>query len=245
MDQNSKPQHTRPFNVEHAKTGAPYACRDGSPATVFKWDAKGDPFALIGFTEHGGSEVPENWTANGLRTVRGEHPGDLVMLPLGYIEGKPVFVGDKIINCYGDKVSVPPHSRDFTNCRWPDPEKQYPVTGMTNAEIAKLWADTCNRGDDYQQVMRDFINAALRHAIDAGTVVTRDAHELAMVKLQCNANAAEIRAEVRSNSERAARDMAIAEAVREAVLSGFNAALNSGTSTFQVDLTAIIAKVPQ
>jgi hypothetical protein len=234
MDQNSKPQETRPFSILHAKAGAPYACRDGTKAEVLKWDAKGQ-FSLIGFTELGGSETPDNWTAAGCRTVRGEHPLDLVMIPLGYIEGKPVFTDDKIINPYGDTVSVPAYSRDFENCRWPAPEKQYPTTRMTRRDFSHVLAGPA----DYPRCVL-VANAALHHAIDNGHVIALDRYDKKV-------NEAYEQGIQDTKSDRAARDMAVAEAVRDWCVGEASDAPNLPTFCNIMrrrDLAAIISKVP-
>jgi hypothetical protein len=221
------PKDTRPFCLADAKAGAPYACRDGSKAEVLKWDAQGGPFNLIGYTRHNGSEVPESWTKLGCASARGESRADLVMLPLGYLDGKPVFVGDKIINAYGFEVAVPVHSRDFDGCRWPAPAKQYPVTGMSEPELQ----DAVSIPD--QSVLgraRNIANAALRHAIDSGQLPTKEAYD----QLRADLLAAEAR--------NAARDMAIAEAVRNAC-AGTIGYPNPLMQLISIDLAAIIAKV--
>jgi hypothetical protein len=255
---NSKPQESRPFNFEHAKAGAPYGCRDGSKAEVLKWDAKGGEFKLIGYTEPNGSEVPESWTKHGNASARGESHADLVMLPLGEIEGKPVFYGDKIMDC-NDLVEAKPGCHDFKYCSWPAPEKQYPVTGMSGEELHKVYV-TEGKGIDSGMVA--VANAAIRHAIDSGAVATIEAYDqLRTDVLEAERKYDELRQLVNNDAKRgafpaykdtpegiasAARDMAIAEAVKHAVACHAVRVADGAVIMRHfgyIDLAAIISKV--
>lgn len=103
-----------------------------------------------------------------------------------------------------------------------EPEVEYPVTLMTDGEI-KAFAHRC--GSTTLQDCRDAANAALRHAIDAQQVVR-------MAEVQ------EIASEL-SKRMRAAREHAVAEAVRTACMNGRYAIQGLD----DMDLAAIIAKV--
>lgn len=83
------------------------------------------------------------------------------------------------------------------------PEKVYPVTQMTDDNLSSAWSD-CPAGF---KGLRRFANAALRHAIDAGQIVTKDEHESALIQLGEHLRGIAIAPD-------AARDMAIAEAVK-------------------------------
>lgn len=179
------PIHTRPFNSDHAKAGAPYCCRNGEEATVLKWDCRDSEFPLGGV--FGGQDDATNWNAQGVynRSLKAEY--DLVMLPLGTIDGKPVFVGDEFVNDDGENVKGHPlHSGAVSSrCRWPAPAKVHPETTMTYEEAEAAWGAQ----PGFSTSLIAIANAALRHAIDAGQVVAA--------------------------GDRAARDMVIAKAVLE------------------------------
>jgi hypothetical protein len=84
------------------------------------------------------------------------------------------------------------------------------------------------------ECFRNVANAALRHAIDSGAVATKEAYD------QC-------RADLLAEEQRsAARDMAIAEAVRDAAIHGATRAhlCFRTLEAADFDLSAIIAKVP-
>jgi hypothetical protein len=245
-------QQTKPFNLEHAKAGAPYACRNGSPATILKWDAKGSEFTLIGFVDRDGvgNDIPESWMAEGfVRATRERRNHDLVMLPLGEIDGKPVFVGDEVeTNAFGDgwkRVTVCPSDNGFFTCRWPAPAKQYPVTALSGDELVKIYNDV---NDTSEAGLVRTVNEALRHAIDNGQVIAASpaiqtlarAFDLASIDQIKGATEA---IEAAMPERRAARDMAIARAVR-------NKAMGTVSSESQpyglmqiMDLAAIIASV--
>jgi hypothetical protein len=178
----NKPEHTRPFNLEHAKAGAPYCCRDGREATVFKWDCRHDEKRLAGIA--GPLDVIAAWHASGrFGDQENETTYDLVMTPLGMVDGKPVFVGDELI-LDGAKVRACPcnTSPEIECCTWPAPAPVYPETRMSYDEIweeirkavpCQFSIGVSNAGAPYgpKDVALSIANAALRHAIDAGQVV--------------------------------------------------------------------------
>jgi hypothetical protein len=115
-----KPEHTKEFNVEHAKAGAPYAQRNGLAARIGIWDAIGS-YPLAGVRAGiDGMEGSSSWTAKGKFSLGyAAYQFDLVMTPLGYCEGKPVFVGDELEQINGDLGwAVGAAFNNFTNLRW-------------------------------------------------------------------------------------------------------------------------------
>lgn len=125
----SKLEFSRPFNLEHAKAGAPYCCRDGEDATILKWDCRDPNFPLVGI--FGDSDDATEWSAAGQYNCQLNPEYDLVMLPLGFIDGKPVFVGDEIISERDGKAHVAyAEQRNFNGARWPSSTPAYPVTRM-------------------------------------------------------------------------------------------------------------------
>lgn len=169
-----KPEFSKPFNMEHARAGAPFCLRGGGPATVLKWDGrrKGEP--LIGFRTE--QDIPSSWSAGGVYFSDClEGPDDLVMLPLGLIGGKPVFVGDQVVNA-GGAITTAFVGIDLTSpplaWRWPAPTKAYPTTSMTFDELAIVHnAQLDSKPNEFARSVRAVANAALRHAVDAGQVV--------------------------------------------------------------------------
>lgn len=176
MDQ----KNTRPFNLEHAKAGAPFALATGEGVEIVKWDRK---HAQCLVTVSKQDAAVRTYRADGTQG-HGDGKFDLVMTPLGYIDGKPVFVGDEVETA-GHRVRVQPGDHGFTSCRWPVPEKQYPVTRLTGVELGRIYdgddtarADWTNRGMD---CLTDVANAALRHAVDSGQLLiptTEQAYEI-------------------------------------------------------------------
>jgi hypothetical protein len=255
---------TRPFNLEHAKAGAPYACRNGKSAEILKWGAKNPEFPLAGIYDAGWVEQPNNWTSEGSASITREpRDADLVMTPLGYIDGKPVFMGNTIIGENGNLCEVVnPDFPRWDKCRWPEPEKQYPVTGMTGDELVQSAAERLGvvgakvevnfgnysmrrdlRTDD--DIIVAIANAALRDAVDNEQVVPM-------------AEVLQLARELRKNefdqvcADRDARDMAIAEAVlvhvRGWIARPDNVSKNGARIIHELlgpdlDLAAIVSKV--
>lgn len=219
MDQNTE-QHTRAFNKNHAQDGAPYRLRNGREATVLMWTSRNLLYKLAGV--YGSEDTPGNWMLDGSFDTRGPSDFDLVMVPLGLIDGKPVFTGDKIVNAYGYEVSVPTSSRDFDCCRWPVLEKKF-------SELAKQLRDFASRPADYVP----------------GSLLSEAADEIERLDAQLQ----QVERVLKSYGLRQTgdgewtalattdRDMAVAEAV-------FNKCHEMGERMCFIDLTAIIAAIP-
>lgn len=74
-----------------------------------------------------------------------------------------------------------------------EPERNYPLTSMSNIELKNVWQEKA-LGCGPVSTARVVANAALRHACDAGQIVTREEFDRAV-------------------GDRKARDLAVAEAV--------------------------------
>ena len=185
----TKPQFTKPFNLDHAKAGAPYATRDGQEATILKWDGRHKSgYPLVGV--YGIEDQPDSWRIDGFFGNLVRDHLDLVMTPLGFIDGKPVFVGDELV-VKGAATPYTASSRDFKalhNLAWPAPAKAYPETRMTFKEMHTLVNEAA---PGHEAEFRAIANAALRHAIDAGQVVTEAEHLCAIGIIQAKLYRAE------------------------------------------------------
>lgn len=178
----SKPEFSKPFNILDAKAGAPYCCRDGRTAQVLKWDRNVSDYPMMGVV--GKSDDPRTWTATGSATYGAhgeEYDCDLVMLPLGFIDNKPVFVGDEYLGIADTPAKAEPKhaGMPFSGCKWPVPAPQYPKTLISHVVLFGEY-ETSLRNRGYAEVSADsyglaaIANFALRHAIDAGQVVLPD-----------------------------------------------------------------------
>lgn len=235
---------TKPFDLQLAMAGAPISTTSRGPAKFVAYtEAAHESCCLIILNENG---IVGTRRKSGRVNETGaiENPHDLVMIPLGMIDGKPVFVGDEMHDRWGNTIHA--YLGMGFNQKywfWPAPTKVYPVTQMTDDDMAHAICDDGKKGsiagDGAIKTGMRVANAALRHAIDTEQVIP----------------IAEVRevARMMNRSQRAARDMAIAEAVRAAdrraitenssprlacdveILDGYLAAN---------DLTAIIAQVP-
>lgn len=180
------PIYTHPFCAEHARAGAPYSCRNGEEATVLKWDCRDDSFPLVGI--FGNTDKSTEWGGDGIYNGSRNPEYDLVMLPLGKIDGKPVFVGDRLEQRDRHNETwivrdAQPTDRDFTTSRWLAPAKVYPQTTMTNNQLYEAFIPKID-GLWNSATANNIANAALRHACDAGQVVTKEDHEAALLLLR-------------------------------------------------------------
>lgn len=244
-----KPKFTRPFNLEDAKAGAPIGCANGAGAEVLRYlDNK-----LIGIqTSHTGTQFASEWKVDGAYCEPGHFNSlDLVMLPLGVIDGKPVFVGDLIL---GDsRGSQPEIVSAFVGMTfpagnawtWPEPAKVYPETQIGYlAFIAAASSGGCTHIADALEtakgteksyrLYRVIANAAIRNAVDTGQLVTKEEHEAALYWL-----GAALRPY--ADAVRAARDMAVAQAVRHSCVAEYDRDMRA--MDCDLDLAAIVASV--
>lgn len=160
------PKHTRPFNLEHARAGAPFCRADGTEYEIIKWDRKHTQ-QLVGISKQ--DAAIHTFRVDG--TESGNRPEcALVMTPLGFIDGKPYFWDTEMEHVDGTKVAghvVAYHSADGNHdqYRWPAPAPVYPETRMTLHDLQTIM------GFSASYDMKAIANAALRHAIDAGQVL--------------------------------------------------------------------------
>lgn len=85
--------HTRPFNLSHAKDGAPFCTTIGNEIDIYTFIGNFSRFPLIG--QHNITGEAFNWSNEGLcLQITQNSDYDLVMLPIGICEGLPVFIGD-------------------------------------------------------------------------------------------------------------------------------------------------------
>jgi hypothetical protein len=239
-----KKQDTRPFNLEHARAGAPIACANGEKVEILKWDRKHD-LCIIGLGRD--DTAIRQWRADGSYLDPHSKAFTLVMTPLGHIDGKPVFTGDEIeLKCMAKpdewkRVKAEPGwagtwNDDGSLARWPAPAKQYPQCQMdyldlTQAALQTNSTPTMLTGSQALAIA----NAALRHAVDVGQVIPLDQHVREIGEAISE----------QGRVDRAARDMAIATAVLCAVKTVINS-YSTGCLHYvdgKIDLPAIIAKV--
>jgi hypothetical protein len=234
----SKPEFSKSFNAEHAKAGAPYCCSDGKEATVLKWDARWNEFPIIGVI--GTDDRMTSWTSSGrYHSDANDSQTDLVMLPLGMIDGKPVFVGDPFIDGMGNNAVAQANYKNFAGSKWPPAAKAYPVTQMPQIHLVQIHQDILNApgpGGGRHAAAVGVANAALRHAVDNGYLVTLEEARAAYKK-------GYIAGDGHAEKERAARDMAVAEAVRSSA-AWLVAGHFDDVKIMKMDVAAIIAGMP-
>lgn len=259
-----KPEFSKPFNLEHARAGAPIANRYGSEAFFVAHVPEAVPQSRVIIRFKSG-EIG-NRRENGKHYEGGEQvPGDLVMLPLGLIDGKPVFVGDEFLwPVSGDlrKASPDMAGGDWARCSWPAPAKVYPTSVMHESLLRQAFDTPPTLGSEMLlSALQRVADAAIRFSIDAGQVAPvseakpglrphnpytgalRDPRDIETDPMGVLVRHPD--EPLRGIEGRAARDMAIAEAVRNAAYVG---AMNcqsghEGTVIRQLDLDIIVATI--
>lgn len=246
-----KTEFTRPFDLDHAIAGAPIATVDRGPARFVAYADEADRSCCVIVLDMKGVVGTRRKSGRVNEFGATDNPFDLVMTPLGLIDGKPVFVGD-IVKSPDCKQVEADHRMNFgegSTWQWPAPERMYPETQMTDAELCTS-VPTMHKINQSPSACEQFIldgfrslaNAALRHAIDAKQVITTDEHLDALMALGQNMKGVEIK-------RHAARDMAIAEAVRNCARNNFHSPFENlvGSHAYgrisNINLAAIIATV--
>lgn len=238
--------HSRPFDLEAARAGAPYSQSDGDAAEILKWDMKGKyPLMGCGVRRNASDEVAVRWYANGTVEIGFDSEFNLVMLPLGLIDGKPAFVGDTVQSKYGDEcIASIEMEFDSGHWRWPAPAKMYPETKMCFEQMCE--AGSMSLISTNAIGIRQLANAVLRHAIDAGQVTDAANVDAKVEQSYVDGQAFAYR---KAYDARAERDMAIAKAVRDSArdqCGDANKALFGSTYYGRIsnlDLAAIIASL--
>lgn len=143
MSATFKPEDTRPFNLDHAKAGAPVCQRSGYPATILKFDVKGE-FPIAGILVIDEEEEVGAWRSDGSFYDKGEddlYDITLVMKPLAYLQGRPVHYGDELERNMGAGYiatveAFPELDIDSGEFAWPETIKlkdHAPVATVTSA----------------------------------------------------------------------------------------------------------------
>lgn len=246
----TKPLHTRPFDLNHARAGAPIAGSNGEAVRVLIWDRKHPTHPIVLIEEDGDQEAVAFQSDGKTHFKTGYTVTELVMTPLGFIDGKPFFVGDEIevfslSNKWEKMAAEPRHKmRHEPEIRWPAPAPVYPETRMKYEELCAAGGTSLLTTNSI--AVRGVANAALRHAIDAGQVVP--AETVAALRKLDYADGQRV-AFKHEDASRAARDMAIAEAVRYACRTAIDDRNNHANlnrvraAVTDINLAAIIAGV--
>lgn len=209
----TKPETTRPFVRGHQQSGAPIQCLNGFAAKICEWVGN---TAIGYFTSSKGEAFAAQWNAEGREAQHFAHAGahDLVMTPLGMIEGKPFFVGDDIVGASGGRFFAEPRDKNGDHDKWAWPVSAPVIqTKMTDEELVSTYFNggPVHHSKEYQ-AWRRLADAGIANAQFHGQVVSKEAHEAALVRLGDELRGCAI---VQSVEARAARDMAVAKAVQD------------------------------
>lgn len=166
------PEHFRPYSHEAAQQGAPIGLRNGAKVAILHvtTDKLIGMFTGVDETPHAGE-----WDLNGAFNEMSWEKGrmDIVMLPLGIIDGKPVFAGDVLEHCQtgarhevGDARLV-----DLGHWRWPLATPIFPKTRMSDGDLAEAHLGGLTKTSTPSEERRHIINEGIARAIKDGDVV--------------------------------------------------------------------------
>lgn len=239
-----KPEFSKPFDLAQAAAGAPISKINGDTARFVAYAEEADPACCVIVIEYRSGLIGTRRKSGRVNeTGATDNPNDLIMLPLGLLDGKPVFVGDQLEqrdrrNAAWIRRNAQPGDRytDNGEVRWPAPAKAYPQSTLIPDHLRAEY----NRdlGGPVDAAMQRVANAALRHAVDAGQVVPKDEHEAALHHLGEQLKGASL-------SDQAARDIVVATAVHNACMTlAADLSTNFYLAAQQIDIGAIVASVP-
>lgn len=167
--------HTKPFDLNAAKAGATVGLLDqnenGYKLEILKYGDK-KIFGIL--TDWNGCESAEFWQLDGTYGHRAEPNGPLtlVMLPLGYCEGKPVFSGDHLYDPTGRGfLADVSDTGSYEVCIWPKPQPKYPETKTDPEEYRAAYNKVL--GDSMENSLNRVANLAIKRAIQDGDVFTK------------------------------------------------------------------------
>lgn len=119
-------QETRPFNLDQAKNSAPIVTRAGNNVRIVCFDKKAPSgYSILALVaQPDGYEKLCIYNIHGRANTVEETPFDLLMAPLGHVEGKPVFYGNtyEFQSPAGQWLKTEAYDvlpRDSTPRRWP------------------------------------------------------------------------------------------------------------------------------
>lgn len=162
-------RETRPYSHADATQGAPYGARS-EEYDAMVLHAEGTQ--LLGATrKKGGSWLPTEWTRDGMvRSEPAEHPRDVVMLPLGMVEGKPFFVGDRIVGNTGESFIAEPSDMGGTHktWKWPKPAQNWPKSSMTADQLKRAFHAAT---PESRKGWCGIADIAIAHECEAGTLI--------------------------------------------------------------------------
>jgi len=151
----------RPFNLEHAKAGAPVRLSDGTESVRIICTDRAGQMPVVALVGGSHGETVQLFDAQG-------HSGHLaaahlVMKPLGTCQGREVHWGDKLVDAAGTvMVGNDWTQEDFDQCTWP---AQYPTTRMHQHDLVGIIQASRK---SYPVYLVDLVNAAIKHGIDSG-----------------------------------------------------------------------------
>lgn len=185
----------REFNLEHAKAGAPVIQKDGVMVEIIKFNAKNDrPLVIIKSLVD--EDIVSQRRLDGKSYSEVSQESDLVMAPLGYIDGKPVFTGDRIISPGGGEYKAPSDLYDFHGFEWPKPRVKYPKSALTAESMLYIHLKTKSDASP-DNALKLAADIGIQLAIERGDVLLPPAKEKAP-EMPINATAAYVPANVMS-----------------------------------------------
>lgn len=165
------------YNNEAAIVGAPVGCRDQRYAPDI---LKRTPYAIFGTVATADQEEqPIRWNKNGLVHVSTPGPHDLVMEPLGFCDGRPVWSGDILIDRDGCEVEFLGSLAeiDLSAYVWPPVAPKWPLATIDPAALFDAWKKIPMGSRQTGELYLAVANAAIAHECEAGNLIPREVAE--------------------------------------------------------------------
>lgn len=163
------PKDSRPFDAELAKQGCKIGIEgsDNNVRLICVDKVGGQPVVVLSKPKDGFYDTHAEKIF--CFSLKGERSGGakLVMLSSGTVQGKSVFVGDKVLGAGGGEVTITSqmNQRDFDKCSWPK-SAHVVETRMTKDDCADAW----NPPYGYSG-LQELANKAIARSIADGDVI--------------------------------------------------------------------------
>lgn len=173
--------HFRAFDWSTYHLGNPIGCRNKNYRPRVHETINDYMYGIILRDNTTARPTSHEWQkANGCEHASGViGPHDLVLLPLFLIDGKPVYVGDEIMDEKGRTViAQPEHDNILNTWRWPTANIE---TRLTEDEIQNEQRKFLERHHTTAaEDRRDLINFAIARAVSDGDVIPAEVHRAAL-----------------------------------------------------------------
>lgn len=160
-------EDVKPFDLKLVHEGHPICLLCGDEAEIAYFDME-YPHEIGGRLMNCGRWQLAAWKADGKRYPTPEnHSADLMLAPLGYCQGKPVFFGDVLV-WEGGNITIDEKSlgHTFDDCTWPRKE---PVMPKVKTEVREDRLSLMQAG--LTHMLCNQVDEVIDYLVESGKVV--------------------------------------------------------------------------